>query len=229
MPEMGERDPLRVVQATRLNFDLRLTREVDPAPIDKYFQEVTFPYLDRVTAAIDEHFDPTRPRIRSITHDGIHEVLEDTNYDRASVDFFAVIFNALPDEFKPPFLPMGYSRRLEMAPPSTPSEMRFRVQEIGQVIRSFMTGVRGLQDLGVTRHHTPSIRTLAFLRVGSTLPLRTPTSETETLDFFEDSLRDVDMTVPDSEYHLKQVELADEARKERAIDNLLKGIDLDQD
>jgi len=230
IPEQGGKDPFRVVQSTGRNLELRIRGEIDPKPIDSYFTDVTLPHLDTVTEAARAYYDPFRPKVhnRSLAINLSSDITTDEISARAAVDLYSVIFSHIPDLFTNPFIPTGYSRQLEMHPPSTQREMVQRIQELGVVLRGFMSGQFGLKDLNLQRHTTPVVRTLAFYRVGASLPVHNPLSTSEREEALEISLVGIDFDLPESPIHKESQRLHDQVDAERkTVKRLLEGIEIE--
>lgn len=236
-PEQRELDPLRVIQSTHANLELRLRGEVNPRPLDNYFTEVTLPYLDHVAEATMAFYDPKKPVVHStrMFEPIPKHSLSGQEHDRASVDLFSVIFSSLPENFENPVLPMGYSRRGYLRPPTTQKEMMGRVVELKNSVQAFMSGEYSMDNIISQDHTTPALRTLAFFRVGSSLPVHEPVRQHEREQQMIEQIQEIDLCLPEkplSPYQQEVLERKEQRQRELDLkkskfNDLLEGIVID--
>lgn len=230
--DFGNSDPLLIVHMTKNNIGLRLRNELsNTRSIDAYLRGVTIPFMLAVRDAAPLYYEESEPRLRTTALPQIQEegsVVQDDRM-RSAVDLFNVVFAAMPDTFKHPLLPMGYSRKGVLRPPTTARQMRTRIGEMGFVLSEM---VKGQYDIGKEYPSSPILRTLAFFKVGAELPVKQiPKISDEELLINERNAKLLDgivvTTVIDDEKAKRRKELDEYKIEKNTLRTLLEGIEID--
>jgi len=140
--------------------------------IGSYLQDTTMPYLRRAEGG------------SSTVYNREGELPEGVAFDSADSAHHAfVVLAVLSDKMTSPLLPNGFSKRGVLRAPETREEYLRRIRElkfgVWQIAEAIMKPRTNLMS------HPAFLRTFAFFRVASELPLKEPTGDTPLRAFLQ--------------------------------------------
>lgn len=166
--------PKAVVSETKNMIGLLNGGVITPQVAKSYLETFTFPFLKKAAQGVDTVFD------RGLIFIDPRQV--DVN---EAADFSSVVFSWMHYFARSRFLPDGFSQKGILRAPHTKDEFVDRLREIRITLPAIMSGVT--RDT-VPFYSQPALRTYAFLKVGSSIPLRFAQTDRERKQYEDEVL-----------------------------------------
>lgn len=189
-PEIRYTDPTLapavVAQNTSNCLNMFFGQRMDSPSARDYLADKTLPFLNRARDGLIANFPVLREIVR-IDPETLKEMIA-SGYDfgnsgnpeeTEAFGYTIVTMGLLPSMARHPRLPDGFSKIGLLAPPSTIADYRERVHELKTTIIGLATGTIRSEDV---LSNAALCRTYCFFDVGSRIPLRNTTIDSETLN-----------------------------------------------
>ena len=199
----GYRDPddspFVVVPDTSTYLDLYLRGQINNRKdAEEFLNKSTFPYLERAKRGLQivSGLQGSKRFLEWGEIAGSHIDHNETENIEA-LGYMVVIFGFMP-ETPSDILPKGFSRSGNLSPPQTITQYSVRIEELRVMVSKISQG-QTRKRLELEYMRPPLMRTVAFFRTGSWLPLRFPDGERDYAERkragFDKFLGDIDVSI----------------------------------